>query len=81
MDHLPIELQRNFKLMRDLDYRAQEVMRKIDSLSDEYLRTLKTLSADVKKEKLLNIQSLFNKAKVWHFSLFKRFSVSIISNS
>ncbi|XP_044728334.1 inhibitor of growth protein 5 isoform X5 [Chrysoperla carnea] len=63
LDHLPIELQRNFKLMRDLDYRAQEVMRKIDSLSDEYLRTLKTLSADVKKEKLLNIQSLFNKAK------------------
>lgn len=50
--------------MRDLDSRAQALMKNIDLLADEYLRTQKTLSGDQKKEQLDKIQSLFNKAKV-----------------
>lgn len=64
LEHLPIELQRNFKLMRDLDTRAQSLMKNIDSQADEYLRNQKTLTADQKKEQLDKIQGLFNKAKV-----------------
>ncbi|XP_044268062.1 inhibitor of growth protein 4 isoform X2 [Tribolium madens] len=63
LEHLPIELQRNFTLMRDLDSRAQGLMQNIDSLSDNYLRNQKTISPEEKKEQLLKIQSLFNKAK------------------
>lgn len=63
LEHLPIELQRNFTLMRDLDARAQNVMRNIDQLADEYLQNVKAMSADKKREKMSDIQSQFNKAK------------------
>ncbi|CAH1175928.1 unnamed protein product [Phaedon cochleariae] len=63
LEHLPIELQRNFTLMRDLDSRSQGLMKNIDLLADEYLRDQKTLTSDQKKEQLDKIQSLFNKAK------------------
>lgn len=49
--------------MRDLDTRAQNLMKKIDSLADVYLKNVKTLSSDEKKERLSEIQNLFNKAK------------------
>ncbi|RZB77514.1 ING domain containing protein, partial [Asbolus verrucosus] len=62
LENLPIELQRNFTLMRDLDSRAQGLMQNIDSLADSYLRN-KTITSDEKKEQLDRIQSLFNKAK------------------
>lgn len=64
LEHLPIELQRNFTLMRDLDSRAQGLMKNIDSLADDYLRKQKTLTDEQRKEQLVKIQSLFNKAKV-----------------
>nr|CAD7393314.1 unnamed protein product [Timema cristinae] len=63
MEHLPIELQRNFTLMRDLDARAQGLMRNIDSLADEYLHNVKNMSFDKRKDHLEKIQCLFNKAK------------------
>ncbi|XP_056645458.1 inhibitor of growth protein 5 isoform X4 [Diorhabda sublineata] len=63
LEHLPVELQRNFTLMRELDSRAQGLMKNIDSLADEYLRNQKTLTSDQKKERLDKIQGLFNKAK------------------
>lgn len=50
--------------MRDLDTRAQSLMKNIDSLADEYLRNQKTLTPDERKEQLDKIQGLFNKAKV-----------------
>lgn len=50
--------------MRDLDTRAQSLMKNIDSQADEYLRNQKSLSADQRKEQLDKIQGLFNKAKV-----------------
>lgn len=49
--------------MRDLDARAQALMKNIDSLADVYLKNVKTLSSDEKKERLTDIQSQFNKAK------------------
>lgn len=63
LEHLPIELQRNFTLMRDLDARAQGISKDIDKRADEYLKNIKTESAEKKKEQLKQIQSLFNKAK------------------
>ncbi|XP_046668253.1 inhibitor of growth protein 5 [Homalodisca vitripennis] len=63
LEHLPIELQRNFTLMRDLDARAQNVMRNIDKMADEYLQNIKLLSPDKKKEKMNDIMAQFNKAK------------------
>lgn len=50
--------------MRDLDTRAQSLMKNIDAQADEYLRNQKTLTADQGKEQLDKIQGLFNKAKV-----------------
>lgn len=60
---MPIELQRNFTLMRDLDARAQGLMKDIDKLADDYLRNVKKESPEKRKEQLAHIQSLFNKAK------------------
>lgn len=63
LDNLPIELQRNFTLMRDLDTRAQELMKQIDKLGDDYLNNIKIYSTEKKKEHMNEIQKLFNKAK------------------
>lgn len=57
--------------MRDLDTRAQSLMKNIDSQADEYLRNQKTFNADQKKEQLDKIQGLFNKAKVSNLTLFQ----------
>lgn len=65
LEHLPIELQRNFTLMRDLDSRAQVLMKTIDAQADEYLRNQKNLTPEQTKEQLDKIQNLFNKAKVF----------------
>lgn len=68
LEHLPIELQRNFTLLRDLDTRAQKLMKKIDELATEYLEGIayptKGSSGSIKREELMStIQQLFNKAK------------------
>ncbi|XP_026818191.1 inhibitor of growth protein 4-like isoform X2 [Rhopalosiphum maidis] len=63
LENLPIELQRNFTLMRDLDSRVQQLMRNIDKLTDEYMSNVKGYTADKKREMLTNIQRQFDKAK------------------
>lgn len=63
LQHLPIELQRNFKLMRDLDDRAHGLMRTIDLMADELLPNIPKMDEEMKKEKVNTIQGLFNKAK------------------
>jgi predicted RNase H-like nuclease (RuvC/YqgF family) len=63
LEHLPTELRRNFNLMRDLDARAQVLMKDIDKLADDYLKNMKKESSDKKNEQLSRIQNLFNKAK------------------
>lgn len=49
--------------MRDLDTRAQSLMRTIDSLADQYLHNVSTMSLEKRKEQMECIQSQFNKAK------------------
>ncbi|KAK9879602.1 hypothetical protein WA026_006667 [Henosepilachna vigintioctopunctata] len=63
LEHLPVELQRNFTLMRDLDSRAQALMKSIDVQADEYLRNQNSYATEEKKERVEKIQGLFNKAK------------------
>ncbi|XP_060847258.1 inhibitor of growth protein 5-like isoform X2 [Rhopalosiphum padi] len=63
LKNLPVELQRNFTLMRDLDSRVQELMRTIDKLSDDYMSNVKGYTADKKREMMTIIQSMFDKAK------------------
>ena len=50
-----MELQRNFKLMRDLDSRAEGVMQEIDRVGDEFLRSASTASNEKKRESQLKI--------------------------
>ncbi|XP_028044456.1 uncharacterized protein LOC113559059 [Rhopalosiphum maidis] len=63
LENLPVELQRNFTLMRDLDSRVQELMRNIDKLTADYMSNVKRYTEDKKREMLTNIQRQFDKAK------------------
>lgn len=63
LDSLPIELQRNFTLMRELDSRAQDVMKTIDRVAEDYLDNMKHYGKDKKKETLADIQKYFDKTK------------------
>lgn len=67
LEHLPTELQRNFKLMRDLDARAQTLMQNIDDKANEFMGILlkdkESITEEVRKDKLKTIQDSFNLAK------------------
>ncbi|XP_073823309.1 inhibitor of growth protein 5 isoform X5 [Musca autumnalis] len=67
LESLPTELERNFKLMRKLDDRAQTAMKSIDSHAKEFMRKLadssSQMSEEERKERLADIQQLFIKAK------------------
>ncbi|XP_026818455.1 inhibitor of growth protein 4-like isoform X2 [Rhopalosiphum maidis] len=63
LENLPVELQRNFTLMRDLDSRVQELMRNIDKLTNDYMSNVKGYTADKKREMLTTIQHQFDKVK------------------
>lgn len=53
--------------MRELDTRAQTLMKTIDEKADDFMKTLvkdkESIPEEVRKEKLKAIQDLFNKAK------------------
>lgn len=53
--------------MRELDSRAQVLMKSIDEKADDFMKTLvkdkDSIPEEVRKDKLKNIQDLFNKAK------------------
>lgn len=49
--------------MRDLDTRAQGLMRTIDQMADNYLRNINSMSVEKRKEQMEEIQNQFNKAK------------------
>lgn len=55
LESLPVELQRNFKLMRDLDGRAQTVMQEIDRLGMEFLEIAGEATQEEKKEHVARI--------------------------
>lgn len=67
LEHLPNELQRNFILMRELDTRAQNIMRTIDEEADAFMKSLvddkDPIPEEKRKEKLRSIQDMFSKAK------------------
>ncbi|XP_017467188.1 PREDICTED: inhibitor of growth protein 5 isoform X2 [Rhagoletis zephyria] len=68
LESLPTELERNFKLMRKLDDRAQTAMKSIDSRAKEFMHKLAanggcTMADEERKERLMDIQALFGKAK------------------
>ncbi|KAJ6645808.1 Inhibitor of growth protein 4 [Pseudolycoriella hygida] len=65
LENLPNELQRNFKLMRDLDTRAQLLMKQIDEKANLFMETLikEPVPEEERKEKLKGIQDSFNLAK------------------
>ncbi|XP_037806197.1 inhibitor of growth protein 5 isoform X3 [Lucilia sericata] len=67
LESLPTELERNFKLMRKLDDRAQTAMKSIDSHAKEFMRKLAdnsvTMTDEERRERLTDIQQLFGKAK------------------
>ncbi|XP_015035389.1 inhibitor of growth protein 5 isoform X1 [Drosophila persimilis] len=66
LESLPTELERNFKLMRKLDDRAQTAMKSIDSHAKDFMRKLAesgALSEEERKERLEDIKALFGKAK------------------
>lgn len=67
LESLPTELERNFKLMRKLDDRAQTAMKSIDSHAKDFMRKLAadngTMSEEERKERLEDIKALFGKAK------------------
>lgn len=50
LESLPVELQRNFTLMRDLDGRAQGVMEEITRQGDEFLKLARAGNSEKKKE-------------------------------
>ncbi|XP_018783469.1 PREDICTED: inhibitor of growth protein 5 isoform X2 [Bactrocera latifrons] len=68
LESLPTELERNFKLMRKLDDRAQTAMKSIDSRAKEFMHKLAanggcSMTDEERKERLMDIQALFGKAK------------------
>ncbi|XP_055852588.1 inhibitor of growth protein 5 isoform X2 [Episyrphus balteatus] len=67
LESLPTELERNFKLMRKLDDRAQTAMKSIDTHAKEYMKNLVTnkdsMTEEERKKRLHEIQVLFGKAK------------------
>ncbi|ESO05837.1 hypothetical protein HELRODRAFT_184897 [Helobdella robusta] len=63
LESLPMELSRNFNLMRDLDSKSQDLLKEIDEMADSYLTNVKDLSNDKRKEQLSKIQTMFSKSK------------------
>ncbi|XP_016962143.1 inhibitor of growth protein 5 isoform X2 [Drosophila biarmipes] len=66
LESLPTELERNFKLMRKLDDRAQTAMKSIDSHAKDFMRKLGengAMSDEERKERQEDIKALFGKAK------------------
>ncbi|KAG4068322.1 hypothetical protein HA402_007842 [Bradysia odoriphaga] len=59
LENLTTELQGNFKLMRDLDTRAQNLMQSIDEKANDFMETLikdrDSIPEEVRKEKLKSI--------------------------
>jgi len=63
LESLPVELTRNFSLMRDLDMRAQDLLVHIDDSADDYMKSSKFLSAMEKTKRMGDISKQFTKCK------------------
>lgn len=64
LENLPVELERNLNLMRDLNSRAQDLMVTIDELGDEFFDSVKARKDAESRSSLLNdINSRFSTVK------------------
>ncbi|XP_053202173.1 inhibitor of growth protein 4-like isoform X2 [Panonychus citri] len=63
LDALPADLQRNFTLMRDLDLRTQELIKRINNVSESYLNSVNDLNNREKGETFKEIRCKFEEAR------------------
>lgn len=64
LDSLPTELQRNFILMKDLDTRAQAIIKNIDEESKTLMtEILENKNPATRKKKVSQINEMFSKAR------------------
>jgi len=63
LESLPVELSRNFSLMRELDLQAQDILSQIDDSTDEYLKESKNLSPLERTKIVGDISKQFTKCK------------------
>ncbi|KAK2167852.1 hypothetical protein LSH36_23g07028 [Paralvinella palmiformis] len=63
LEGLPMELQRNFNLMRDLDTRSQEILKEIDNKADRYMKEVRNYPPAKRSDYISSIQKLFSKSK------------------
>jgi len=63
LESLPVELSRNFSLMRELDLQAQDILSQIDDSTDEYMRSSKYLTPMEKTKRVGDISKQFTKCK------------------
>ncbi|CAH1733357.1 unnamed protein product [Aphis gossypii] len=64
LENLPVELQQNLTLMREIDLRAQQVISDIGKQTDKYFKS-KAYLTDKNKKKMNRIQGQFDKAKAY----------------
>ncbi|GAB1604541.1 inhibitor of growth protein 4-like isoform X2 [Argonauta hians] len=62
LESLPVELQRNFTLMRDLDQRVQDTMKEIEKIAELFLRNVRTMNKDNRLAHLDSINLRYNKS-------------------
>ena len=65
MESLPDELNKNLKLLGELNSKSQNVMRNIDKLADNYMLNAKKSSSGKNKKALAKIQHQFDAAKAY----------------
>ncbi|XP_048580525.1 inhibitor of growth protein 4 [Nematostella vectensis] len=63
IETLPFELQRNFTLMKELDQRAQDLLKEIDNMSDKYVAEVRKMDALQRTDHLKKIENAFSKSK------------------
>ncbi|KAI9146536.1 inhibitor of growth proteins N-terminal histone-binding-domain-containing protein [Paraphysoderma sedebokerense] len=59
IEALPIELQRNFSLLRELDASAQGVLDELEKQTKQFFDTLETATAEERMESLRKLSSMF----------------------
>ncbi|KAJ3399622.1 Inhibitor of growth protein 5, partial [Chytridiales sp. JEL 0842] len=55
IESLPMELSRNFSLLKELDGSAQDLMTEVEQKSKQFMETMESMTSE---ERISNIQSL-----------------------
>lgn len=63
VENLPLEVQRNFTLMRDLDQRTQDLFAEINKMSEQYITSVKSMTASQRNKHLTDIQNAYSKSR------------------